>query len=487
MAHSEAGEATDQAQTMALIIERWLGNPVSKKLLGFLSARDGNGRRAEKVLKAYGGMKVDLTFKDKLAYLMVKTVIDRFSDRMNIPHEIVRGNLRESLWRKGLAATLEGLAWRGPTKPFVSYAPFLVVWNFTNACNLRCKHCYQRADRSTPDELTTQEAMDAVDEMADAGVAYIAFSGGEPLVRKDFFQIVERAKEREMGVAIATNGTHLTEDKVKKLEDLDCQYIQVSLDGLKKTHNKMRGSNAFERTIEGIENAVNSDITTGIAMTVTKDNLHEVDDVIDLAEEMGVDIFMHYNFIPTGRGRDLVELDISPREREELLTMLASESQKRELNILSTAPQYGRVAAKGGMVSATHFDTVGQDEEMQEGVKFLADFIGGCGCGRLYWALQPNGDLTPCVFFPVTLGNIRQDSFMDVWLNSSVLEKARKREEYAEKCSSCSSRSICGGCRARAYAYYGDVAETDPGCILNKKKWEELREKIVAHVHTKQI
>ncbi len=485
MAQAESGEAGDQAQTMALMVERWLGNPISTKLLSFLSARDGNGRRTEKVLKAYGGLETDLTLKDKLAYLMVKTVIDKSSDCMNIPREIVKENLKEGIWRKGLAATLEGLAWRGPQKPFISYAPFLVVWNFTNACNLSCKHCYQRADRPTPDELTTQEAMDAVDEIADAGVAYIAFSGGEPLMRKDFFQVVEKAKEREMGVAIATNGTLLTEDKVKKLEDFDCQYIQISVDGLKKTHNNMRGKNAYERTIEGIENAVNSDITVGIAMTVTKDNLHEVDDVIDLTEDLGADIFMHYNFIPTGRGKDLVELDLTPREREELLSMLVSESRKKDISLLSTAPQYSRVAAKGGIVSATHFDTVGQDQQAQEGVKFLADFIGGCGCGRLYWALQPNGDLTPCVFFPITLGNIRRDSFLDVWLNSPVLEKARNREEYAEKCKSCSSRSICGGCRARAYAYYGDVAEADPGCVINKKKWEELREDVMAHIHAR--
>lgn len=480
MGLAESSEDGSQAQTMALMVERWLGNPISNRLLSFISARDGNSRRAEKVLRAYGGMDTNLTFKDKLAHFLVKTVLDKFSDGMDIPQEVIKENLMEGYWRKGLAATIEGLAWRGPQKPFISYAPFLVVWNFTNACNLRCKHCYQRADKPTPDELTKQEAMDAVDEMADAGVAYIAFSGGEPLVRKDFFQVTRKAKEREMGVAIATNGTLLTEDKLKKLEELDCQYIQISLDGLRDTHNRMRGFNAYERTIEGIENAVNSDITVGIAMTVTKDNLHEVDDVIDLTEELGADIFMHYNFIPTGRGEDMMALDIFPREREELLAMLASESRKRKINLLSTAPQYGRVAAKGGIVSATHFDTVGQDEKAQEGVKFLADFIGGCGCGRLYWALQPNGDLTPCVFFPVTLGNIRHDSFLDVWLNSPVLEKIRNRERYAENCSSCSSRNICGGCRARAYAYYGDVTGADPGCIINKKKWEELKEKIMA-------
>ncbi|MEA3421046.1 MAG: radical SAM protein [Acidobacteriota bacterium] len=467
--------AGEQAQFMALMIERWLDKTLARKLLGFISARKDGERRAEKVLKAYAYGNVTLSLNDKIAYFLVKLTLDKFSNQIGLSQEDIKEKLREGYWRKGLASTLEGLAWKGAKKPFISYAPFLVVWNFTNACNLNCKHCYQRADKPTPDELSTEEAFKAVDEMTDAGVSYIAFSGGEPLYRKDFFQVAKYAKEKDLGIAVATNGTLLDQEKTKKLEDIGCQYIQISIDGKRETHNEMRGSNSYEKALQGVKNAVDSSITVGLAMTVIRDNYKDVEDVINLTEEIGADIFMHYNFIPTGRGEDIVNLDISPDEREELLGMLASESRRRKIKLLSTAPQYGRVAAKGGNVtSMTHFDIFTQ-EEMGEDIEFLAEFVGGCGCGRLYCAMQPNGDITPCVFLPKVLGNIRNDSFLDIWKNSPVLEKVRKRETFSDNCKSCDSRNICGGCRARAYAYFKDIQGADPGCILNKDKWKQLK------------
>ncbi len=467
------GKEKSEAERMAQIIDKGLGNPVSRKILNFIAKRKNGERRAEKILKAYAGMEVDLSLGDKFASFLVSRLLDSFANGTDITKEGIKSNLRDGYWRKGLASTLEGLAWRGPEKPFVSYAPFLVVWNFTNACNLDCRHCYQSADKPTPDELTTEEAKRAVDEMAKAGVGYIAFSGGEPLFRKDFFEIAEYVREQEMGLAVATNGTTLSKKNVSRLEDLDCLYFQISLDGKEETHNKMRGPNAYERTIEGIKNAVESNITVGIAMTVISENFDEVDDVINLTEEIGADIFMHYNFIPTGRGEDIAELDITPEQREELLMKLASESRKRDINMLSTAPQYGRVAARGGTLSLTHFDVASQ-KGMGEEIEFLADFVGGCGCGRLYWALQPNGDLTPCVFFPKTIGNIKKDSFLDIWQNSPTMESARNREKFIGNCRNCDSRNICGGCRARAYSYFNDIREDDPGCILNKDRWDEI-------------
>lgn len=313
--------------------------------------------------------------------------------------------------------------------------------------------------------------------MADAGVAYIALSGGEPLVRNDIFEVIDHIREREMAFSIATNGTLLTEEKVRKLEKRNCQYIQVSIDGKPATHNEMRGSNMYQKTLEGLKNAVNSEITTGVAMTVTKDNYDELDYVIDEAEELGADILMHYNFIPTGRGEKIKNLDITPEMREKLLLKLMKKSKEKDITLLSTAPQFGRVSAKGDITSLTHFDTFGQSD-MAEDVEFLAEFVGGCGAGRLYAALQPNGNITPCVFLPKTIGNIKKDNFTEIWQNNKFLNKIRSREEFSGECGECEFRNICGGCRARAYAYYKDVQERDPGCILNKTLGEETETKI---------
>ena len=288
-----------------------------------------------------------------------------------------------------------------------------------------------------------------------------------------FFEIVKHTHERDIGITVAANGTILTKERVHYLEKMNCQYIQISLDGTKKTHDEIRGTDMFEKTIQGIKNAVNSDICVGIAMTVIQDNYGEVDKVIDLTEKLGADIFMHYNFIPTGRGKDIIALDISPKQREELLIKLAEESQKRNITTLSTAPQFGRVAAQGGILSLTHFDVAGQ-KGLGKDIEFLAEFVGGCGCGRLYCALQPNGDITPCVFFPKVIGNIITDDFLDVWKHSPLLKQARQREAFLGNCKYCMSRNICGGCRARAYAYFNDIRADDPGCILNNEEWNQI-------------
>ncbi len=461
----------DKAESMSYVIEKWLGNPFSKTILKFCTSRCGCGRRIELALKRYAGEDVSSCWRCNIAYRLVSRIIDSIISKFDIERNVIVQNLKDPMWRKGLSSVLEGIAKYGPQKPFTAYAPFLVVWNFTNACNLRCRHCYQNASKPTPDELSTAEALKAVDRMAEAGVAYVAMSGGEPLIRRDFFEVAKRIKDNEMAFSLATNGTLLTKENVKKLADLDCLFIQVSLDGATpETHNSFRGTQSFEKTIQGIKNAVESGITVGIATTVTKHNLGEVPDIINLAEELRADIFMHYNFIPTGRGRDIIALDLSPYERENLLKRMASEIWERKVSLLSTAPQYSRVCGQMSAVSLTHFDTFGQ---RNEDLGFLAEFVGGCGTGRLYCALQPNGDITPCVFIPLVVGNIKHDDLLEVWHSSEVFKKIRDRRSFVG-CGTCKYVNICGGCRARAFGYYGDLQAPDPGCIINKRYWDRI-------------
>ena len=469
------------AEDMADFIDKWLGNPFSRWILKYCTKRCRKcGRRIELALRKYVEEDVDLCIECSVAYRLVKMILDTIMNRINVSKQEFISNLRDPMWRKGLSSVLEGIAKYGPTKPFTAYAPFLIVWNFTNACNLKCKHCYQSAGTSSFDELTTEEALEAVDKMADAGVAYIAFSGGEPLVRKDLFDVIDRIREREMAFSLATNGTLLTKKIVKKLKEYNCLYIQISLDGAKRwTHDSFRGGKSFMRVINGIKNAVESGITVGVATTVTKFNYNEVYDIIELAEELGVNIFMYYNFIPTGRGKDIVNLDISPEERERLLRYMASQIGKRKISLLSTAPQYSRISIACGSLSLTHFDTIGPQSK---DLAFLAEFVGGCGTGRLYCALQPNGDITPCVFIPIVLGNIRKDDLLNIWHDSEVLKKIRARDEFIG-CSNCKYINICGGCRARAYSYFGDLQGPDPGCIINNKYWRMLEKQVTREVH----
>jgi radical SAM protein with 4Fe4S-binding SPASM domain len=462
----------EKANLMANLIEGVKNNPLVRIILHFLTKRDKNGRRIERILMDYAGLETPLNLGDRFACLLLRIFMDWMIDSLGQAKDKVKAYLRIGYWRKGLSSVLEGIAWRGVEKPFTASVPFLIVWNFTNACNLRCKHCYQRAEGPTPDELSTEEALLAVDLMAAAGVAYIAFSGGEPLLRGDFFEVAERVGEWDMGFSVATNGTLLTKEVVNRLEKLGCEFIQVSLDGLRETHNRFRGIDCFDRVLRGIRNAVESKIAVGVSTCITRYNLHEVESIIELAEKLGADIFMHYNFIPTGRGREIMELDIPPEERERLLNFLASKIDDRRISLLSTAPQYARVCMGYGYVAMTHFDTFGQQLGKAEEIGFLAQFIGGCGAGRLYMALQPNGDLAPCVFIPIRIGNILLDDLLEVWRSSETLNLIRDRRSLKGYCGICPWREICGGCRARAYSYLGDLQESDPGCPMNMDRWK---------------
>jgi MoaA/NifB/PqqE/SkfB family radical SAM enzyme len=399
---SVAGNAKSKAEMMAGLVENWLANPVSKVFLKFITKRGKNGRRAEKILGSYAGINYDLNFGDKVSKHIIHYILETFRSHMDLTEDNLKTQLRDGVWRKGLASVLEGLAWRGPEKPFTSACPFLVVWNFTNLCNLHCKHCYQDAslDRLVK-ELTREEALKAVDEMADSGLAFVAMSGGEPLIRRDFFNVADRITDHEMGIAVATNATLLNEETAKRLKKYYNIYLQISLDGLKDTHNNFRGADCFDKVIQGIKNAKKEDIGVGISMAVTKLNINDVPHVIDLVEDLGVDIFMHYNFIPVGRGHNIVNMDLTPYERERLLNEIYEEGKIRRIKLLSTAPQFARVCADYGEISLTHFDAFGRFDEWRDDVRFLADFVGGCGAGRLYWAMQPNGDLSPCVFMPI--------------------------------------------------------------------------------------
>ena len=415
-------------------------------------------------------------------YPIVRWAVERGSKAFGVSREKLLEKFSNVYWRRGLVNVLNGIAKFGVKKPFTPGAPFLVVWNFTQLCNLKCKHCYASAGKPHPNELTTQEAFKALDKLVDAGVNIIAFSGGEPLMRKDIFDVLKRASDYGVFTAIATNATLITKDVAKRLKDVNLGYVQISLDGAKpETHNGFRGvPKAFERTIQGIKNCVEQDIFVEVATTATKINYEEIPAIIDLCEKLNVDWWMMYNFVPTGRGRFILENDLSPEERERLLKILWEKLRsKPKLQVLSTAPQYARVALQmeekvkdevGELIVPTHF----YNPHLHGQLLSLSDFIGGCGAGRFYCALEPNGDITPCVFFPLKVGNIKIDDFKEIWENNKTFLDLRDRDKLKPHCGVCEYKYVCGGCRARAYGYFGDYLAPDPGCINNRQEWNKL-------------
>jgi len=449
-----------------------LENPLLKSIIRFSGDHEFKKGKSylEAALDDFIGCKTDQYSLTRIIFSgIISLAINLGCTVFNINREETINALKVPYFRKGLLNILSGIGKYGVTRPYKTPAPFLVVWNYTNACNLRCKHCYQRADKPTPDELTTKERLAIIDQLDENNVSALAFSGGEPLMRRDIFKIIEYTHEKGIYISIATNGTLLTRNTVSRLKKSGVGYIEISLDGAtKETHESFRGiKGCFEKTIQGIKNSVEAGIYTCIATTATKHNLNEIPRIIELAKKLKVKRVIIFNFIPTGRGEEIIHLDLSPKEREDLLNYLYEELAGGQIEALCTAPQYSRVClqqslAKGkDILSPTHFAAL----DFHGRAKQLADFLGGCGAGRLYCAIQPNGLVTPCVFMPIVVGDLRKQSLREIWLNSKVMNELRDRELLEGRCGHCEYKYICGGCRARAYAYYGDYLAPDPGCI----------------------
>ncbi len=386
--------------------------------------------------------------------------------------------VKDPALRRGISLVLRGLAEYGVTVPQRMPAPFLIVWNFTNMCNLRCKHCYQRADRPLPNELSLEEKLSLVEQLDRAGVAAIALSGGEPTIHPDFLTIVKAIADRGIYAAVATNGWRLADPKFfKKAIDAGLRYVEVSVDSADpKKHDEFRGvEGSWERAVKALENAVKFNVSHALAATITKYNVEEAMDIIDLAESIGVKRVVFFNFVPVGRGVGISDLDLSPEEREEFMRTIYKEMKRRKnIEIFTTAPQYGRVVLQVSgekEVAPTHY-YVSSDPVSRA----LAEFVGGCGAGRIYAAIQPNGDVTPCVFMPIKVGNIREKPFWEIWETNPILLELRDRDILKGYCVQCPYRGVCGGCRARAYAYFRDPLAPDPGCIYNIKYWNRASE-----------
>jgi radical SAM protein with 4Fe4S-binding SPASM domain len=404
---------------------------------------------------------------------MIRFWIEFLRRSLSVKREKVEKLLADPYARRAIINLTKSFSHYGIKKPLSIYAPFLVVWDFTHKCNLSCKHCYSDSGATRETELTTKEALDVVDQLADFGLTALAFSGGEPLSRKDFFEVASHAVKRGLYVSVATNGTLLTKENVKKLKQAKVNYVEISIDGATaQTHDAFRGvPGAFEKAVAGLKNCVEADLCACIATTATKSNLKEMPAILDLAEQVGAERFTYFNFIPTGRGKELYDQDLSPEEREKLMLYLMDRMSKGcKVTILTTAPQLARVAlqcqgpGKELSMSMAHMQTITVSKKAVP----LADFIGGCGAGRLYCSLSPQGDVHPCVFLPINVGNLKTEKFGDVWLNSKLFNVLRDRKNLKGACGECSYKYVCGGCRARANAYHHDILSSDVGCILAK-------------------
>jgi len=449
------------------------GNKISKSLMSRLLEKDPSGYRTrlEHVLTMFAGEKNEpVNFSCVIDYYFFTLFIKTAIKLMHLSEEEFKAGIQDPCVRRGIELVFRSLLQYGVTVPQKLAAPFLIVWNFTNACNLRCKHCYQSAgNKPSPNELTLEEKLNVIKQIDEMGISALALSGGEPTIHPDFLPIVEEGARRGLYMAVATNGIRFADESfTEKAIKAGLRYVEISLDSTDpKAHDEFRGvKGAWEKAVQGIKNVVRlgeGRTSTGLAATLTKLNLHEIHDIVKLGEELGVTRVIFFNFIPTGRGEEARELDLTPEEREQALREIYRESQRSSVQVVSTAPQLARVSwqmSEGHDVLPTHFSV-----PKSKTLKGLAEFIGGCGAGRIYAAIQPDGTVTPCVFMPIPVGNMKTEKLNDIWTKNQVMNDLKNKDLLKPPCGTCEYRYVCGGCRARAYAYFGDYLAHDPGCL----------------------
>jgi len=340
----------------------------------------------------------------------------------------------------------------------VAPIPHVVAWNLTQRCNLACAHCYIAAGswHSAANDLTTDECLRITDEIIAVNPSpMFILSGGEPLLRKDLETIAEYGAQRGATVTIGTNATMLTRGRIRSLKSAGVQGVAVSIDSLNdQYHDRFRhGSGALQDTLAAVELLREEKLDFIVQTSLTRGNRDELATLAAWAAERGAVSFNVYFLVATGRGEGMEGL--SPEENDEVLQDLIAlehEYHGRMLVRSKCQPQIMRFA---------HQKTQSETESAQR--SSLLNYATRCPCGVTYCRITPEGKLTPCPYTPVVAGDLRKQSFGDVWRDSELFAQLRSGA-VTGKCGRCEYKEVCGGCRARAYAKYNDILAQDDSC-----------------------
>lgn len=353
------------------------------------------------------------------------------------------------------------------------YRP-VVFWNLTNRCNLSCTHCYSKSGpgRAIEGELTTAEAISVIDDFADMGVPLILFTGGEPLMRADIWDLACHAKNRGLKMALSTNGTLITPDIARRIKDSGIEYAGISLDGAcAETHDRFRNSSgAFEQTIRAFASCKKAGLRCGVRVTLTKENCRELEALVDLALSLGASRFCLYWLVPTGRGSDsYARLQLDRDEVTDALDLLyrkAKETDPAAMEFLTVDAPQDCIHLLGSMEKDG-------SEDLAEARELLESLKGGCSAGTRVANIDALGNVYPCQFArspEFLVGNIRDRLFSKLWSDgeSPVLSRFREKQaRFGGRCGDCTYRDLCGGgCRVRAHAAEGNFMAEDPFCFI---------------------
>lgn len=343
-------------------------------------------------------------------------------------------------------------------------APRIISWNVTLRCPLKCTHCYADAGREEArGVLTTPEALGVIDQIRSTGTPVIVLSGGEPLMRDDLCTIARYGTERGFRMVMGTSGYFLDRAMAGRLREAGVRAAAISLDSTEPAvHDAFRGvSGAWEKAVQAIRNCREEGMSVQINMTVTRPSAEDVETVVELGKNLGIRDYQIFFPVPTGRAGGAGRPE--PREYEEVIRQVIRKYGNGDVNLRPTcAPQFRRIADELGIKNPT--------------------WGRGCIAGISYCRIYADGTVTPCPYLPVSAGNVREIPFAEIWNHSPVFQALRDPGLLTGKCGRCHYKTICGGCRARAYrgteafshrwcdgleqpsAIAGELCSEDPWC-----------------------
>lgn len=355
-------------------------------------------------------------------------------------------------------------------KPF-DQSPFIVIWETTRACELACLHCRAEAQKiADPRQLTNEEGKRLLDSIKEFGDPVVVFTGGDPLMRPDLFDLIEYGTSIGLRISMTPSATrHVTKEAMKKAKEAGLSRWAFSLDGsTPEIHDAFRGvDGSFAKTIESIEYLHELGLPVQINTTVSRYNLEDLDNLARLMEELKVVLWSVFFLVPTGRGKS--DDMISPEQHEDVFNWLYELSTRAPFDIKTTAAQHFRRVAiqrrteAGGNLSQMNLIGV-QREQVAQTEDGIGRPMFGVNDGNGFLFISHIGDVQPSGFLPLTAGNVRQQSLVDIYRNSEIFKGLRNPDGYSGKCGVCNFRKICGGSRARAYAVTGDYLASEPYC-----------------------
>lgn len=350
----------------------------------------------------------------------------------------------------------------------------IVVWNSTRSCNLRCVHCYIDAQaKKDNDELSTAQARAMIDDLAGFGAPVLLFSGGEPFMRGDLFDLGEYALSKGLRTVISTNGTLITKDAAKKIKDAGFSYVGISLDGLEATNDKFRKENgAFQKTLQGIRNCLAEGVRAGLRFTINKYNFQDIPGIFGLVEEEGIQRVCFYHLVYAGRGTEMVKDDLTAQQARDVMDLIFERTirlcrKNTDTEILTVDNHADGVYL--------YLRLAKEDKERAREALDLLKINGGNKSGIGIADVDNLGFVHADQFWRHhSFGNVKTRRFSEIWLDESdeLLKNLRRRIPLLKgKCGRCHFQDICAGnFRVRAEAVYGDVWQEDPACYLSEEE-----------------